>query len=179
MAAYVGLDPKTEINWAVNEKVSQTELFTAGEIDAFIGFPPDPRQACERKVGDLVVNTANDAPWSDYFCCMVTANADYVRTYPAATKRVLRAILKATDVCNKEPERAAQRLAEFGFSLDCARSTLADTRYGVWRDYDPADSTRFYTLRLHELGMIKKTPNDVISGFTDWRFLEEVKRELA
>ena len=37
---------------------------------------------------------------------------------------------------------------------------------------------RFFSLRLNELGMVKKTPNEVISGFTDWRFLEEIKREL-
>jgi NitT/TauT family transport system substrate-binding protein len=48
----------------------------------------------------------------------------------------------------------------------------------LWRDYDPADAVRFFTLRLHEAGMIKVTPNEVIAGFTDWRFLNELKREL-
>jgi NitT/TauT family transport system substrate-binding protein len=28
------------------------------------------------------------------------------------------------------------------------------------------------------VGMIKTTPNEIISGFTDWRFLNELKREL-
>jgi NitT/TauT family transport system substrate-binding protein len=48
----------------------------------------------------------------------------------------------------------------------------------LWRDYDPADAVRFFTLRLHEAGIIKVTPNEVLSGFTDWRFLNELKREL-
>ena len=55
---------------------------------------------------------------------------------------------------------------------------LNDARYGLWRDYDPEDTVRFFALRLHEAGMIKKTPNEVIAGYTDWRFLDEVKREL-
>jgi NitT/TauT family transport system substrate-binding protein len=178
MAAYVGLDPRTEITWVADATVSQAELFAAGKVDAFVGFPPDPSQPCDRHLGHVVVNTAQDRPWSDYFCCMVTANADFARRNPAATKRAVRAILKATDLCQKEPERAAQRMIQAGFSTECAQMMLADARYGLWREYDPEDTVRFFSLRLHELGMIKKTPNEVISQFTDWRILNELKREL-
>ncbi len=179
MAAYVGLKPASDINWVVNPSVSQVELFTAGEVDAFIGFPPDPGQPCAQNIGHVVVNIAHDRPWSDYFCCMAVVNADFMHKNPVATKRVLRAMLKATDLCHQQPERVAQRMADLGFSRECALMTLKDARYGLWRDYDPEDSVRFYSLRLHELGMITKTPDEVISGFTDWRFLKEIKRELA
>ena len=179
MAAYVGLNPVTDINWIVNSSVSQVELFNAGKVDAFIGFPPDPGQPCARNAGHVVVNIAHDRPWSNYFCCMLVGNANFVRNNPVATKRALRAILKATDICHQEPERVAQRMADLGFSYECALMTLKDANYGLWRDYDPEDSVRFFALRLHELGMIKKTPNEIISGFTDWRFLKEIKRELA
>ena len=37
---------------------------------------------------------------------------------------------------------------------------------------------RFYALRLHEVGMIKSTPNTIIAEGTDWRFVNELKREL-
>ena len=37
---------------------------------------------------------------------------------------------------------------------------------------------RFYALRLHEAGMIKSSPNKLIAEGTDWRFLDELKREL-
>ena len=37
---------------------------------------------------------------------------------------------------------------------------------------------RFYALRLHEVGMIKSSPNQIIAEGTDWRFLNELKREL-
>jgi NitT/TauT family transport system substrate-binding protein len=178
MAANVGLKPASDINWVVNPSVSQAELFIAGEVDAFIGFPPGPEKPCPRNVGHVVVNIAHDRPWSNYFCCMAAANADFMRANPVATKRALRAILKATDVCHHQPERAAQRMAALGFSHECVLMTLNDSRYGLWREYDPEDSVRFFALRLNELGMIKKTPKEVISGFTDWRFLEEIKREL-
>ena len=178
MAAYVGLKPLTDITWVTDPKISQADLFTTGKVDAFVGFPPDPSQPCMQNAGHLVVNTARDRPWSDYFCCMVTASSNFMRNNPVATKRALRAILRATDICHKEPERAVQRMVEQGFSAMCARMMLNDVRYGLWREYDPEDTVRFFALRLHEAGMIKKTPNEIITKFTDWQFLKEIKNEL-
>ena len=37
---------------------------------------------------------------------------------------------------------------------------------------------RFYALRLHEAGMIKTSPNQILAESSDWRFLDELKREL-
>jgi cytochrome oxidase Cu insertion factor (SCO1/SenC/PrrC family) len=43
---------------------------------------------------------------------------------------------------------------------------------------DPEDTLRFYALRLHEAGMIKSGPQKIIADGTEWRFLDELKREL-
>jgi NitT/TauT family transport system substrate-binding protein len=178
VAAYVGLDPAVDITWIANPPGGHVELFTAGKIDAFTGVLNDRQQPCMHHAGHVVVNMANDPPWSNYFCCMATANTDFVRKNPVATKRALRAILKATDICHKEPERVARRMADRGFSYECALMMLNHARYGLWRDYDPEDAVRYFTLRLHEAGLVKVTPNEIVSGFTDWRFLGELKREL-
>jgi NitT/TauT family transport system substrate-binding protein len=37
---------------------------------------------------------------------------------------------------------------------------------------------RFYALRMHEVGFIKSSPQKIIAENTDWRFLNELKREL-
>ena len=50
--------------------------------------------------------------------------------------------------------------------------------YGVWRDFDPEDSVRFFALRLNEAGFTKFTPNRIVAEHTDWRFLNELKHEL-
>ncbi len=179
IADYVGLDPVGEINWVADPAVNQADPFAKGAIDAYVGFPPDPRKPCPPKAGHTLVNMAKDPPWSQYFCCMVATNSDFLGKNPVAAKRGLRAILRATDICHRDPERAARRMEERGFSYHCALMMLNDARFGLWRDYDPADAVRFFTLRLHEAGMIKVTPNEVLSGFTDWRFLNEVKKELT
>ena len=55
---------------------------------------------------------------------------------------------------------------------------VLNTRHDVWRDYDAEDSVRFYALRMKETGMIKSSPQEVIANGTDFRFVEELKREL-
>ena len=111
---------------------------------------------------------------------MLAGNRDFIRKNPIATKRALRAILKATDFCASDPAAAAQRLVDGGVTgnYDYALQTLNEVRYNKWREHDVEDSVRFYSLRLREAGMIKSTPGKIIADGTDWRFLNELKREL-
>jgi NitT/TauT family transport system substrate-binding protein len=180
MAAYVGLDPDKDINWVITPSGDFMEDFVRGEVDAFLGFPPEPQELRARKIGRVILDTATDRPWSQYFCCIAYGNREFVRAHPVATKRCLRAILKAADLCAVEPERAAGLLVEGGFTprYDYALQTLIELPYDRWREFDPEDSMRFYALRLHELGMIKQSPNQILAEGTDWRFLDELKREL-
>jgi NitT/TauT family transport system substrate-binding protein len=180
MAYYVGLDPSKDIDWVTSPSDRPMELFADGKIDAFLGVPPEPQELRARKIGHVIVNSAMDRPWSQYFCCMLAGNAAFVRKYPVATKRVLRAILKATDLCATDPKRVAQRLVDGGFTAryDFALETLNEVPYDKWRDYDPEDTMRFYALLLREVGMIKSNPQEIIAQGTDWRFHNELKREL-
>ena len=181
MAAYVGLDPVKDIDWVLSPTAAPMELFAEGKIDAFLGFPPEPQELRARKVGGhVVVNSSTDRPWSQYFCCMLAGNRDFVRKHPIATKRALRAILKATDFCVSDPAAAAQRMVDRGFTAryDYALQMLKEVPYNKWREYDPADTIRFYSLRLREAGMIKSAPNKIIAQGTDWRFWNDLKREL-
>jgi NitT/TauT family transport system substrate-binding protein len=180
MATYVGLDPAKDINWVTSSSVKPIELFVEGKIDAFLGFPPEPQELRARNIGHVIVNSALDRPWSQYFCCMLAGNTTFVRNNPVATKRVLRAILRAADLCVAEPMRVAQQMVDRGFTVryDYALQTMGEVPYGKWREYDPEDTIRFYALRLHEAGMIKSSPQKIIAAGTDWRFLDELKREL-
>jgi NitT/TauT family transport system substrate-binding protein len=180
MAAQVGLDPHQDINWITTSSGDFLETFAQGGVDAFLGFPPEPQELRARKIGRVILNTTMDKPWSQYFCCMVYSNRDFVRHYPIATKRALRAILKATDICATQPEMAARRLVDGRFTprYDLALQTFNEVPYDQWREYDPADTMRFYALRLHEVGMVKSTPQQIIAEGTDWRFLNELKREM-
>jgi NitT/TauT family transport system substrate-binding protein len=178
MAASVGLDRK-DIDWVTDPKLRPQDLFADGKIDAFLGFPPEPQELRARHVGRVIVDTALDRPWSQYFCCMLVGNRDFVRKNPVATKRAVRAILKATDLCDSGPERLASVIVDRGFAdrSDPLLQILKDNPY-KWREYNAEDTVRFYALRLQEVGLIKSSPQKIIADGTDWRFLDEVKREL-
>ena len=180
MAAHVGLDPGRDITWFTHHPDESSRLLAEGKVDALIGFPPVPQELRAKKIGHVVVNSAVDRPWSQYFCCTVVATREFARKHPAATRRVLRAILKATDVCTLEPDRAARQMVDRGFTknYEYALQAMKEIPYNRWREYDPEDTVRFYALRLREAGMVKRNPKEIIAEGTDWRFLNELKREL-
>ncbi|MFZ2653155.1 MAG: ABC transporter substrate-binding protein [Burkholderiaceae bacterium] len=178
MVAHVGLDPRKDVTFL--ESREGVRLLSEGKVDAMLGFPPEPQIMRDRKIGVSLVDTSIDRPWSQYFCCMALGNRDFVAKNPVATKRALRALLKATDLCVAEPERVVRTMVDRGFLKDYAYSaqSLREIPYKRWREYDSADSLRFYALRLHEAGLIKSNPQKLLAQGTDWRFIEQLKREM-
>jgi NitT/TauT family transport system substrate-binding protein len=180
MTAYVGLNPERDIEWVTSQEETAMQLFIDGKVDAFLGIPPEPQELRARKIGHTILNSSLDRPWSQYLCCLLTGRSDYVRRYPVATKRVLRAMLKSVDLCVSEPQRVAKRMMDGGYAdnYDYTLQALSEIRYDTWRDFGPVDSLRFYALRMHEAGFIKSSPQKIIDNNSDWRFFEELKREL-
>ena len=180
MLAYVGLKPQNDVTWVTHPFSESMQLLAEGKIDGYLGWPPEPLELREKKIGHVVVSSMMDRPWSQYFCCIVVGNREFVRKHPVATKRALRAILKGAEICALEPDRAARLLVDRGHTprYDHALQTMKDIPYAQWREYDPEDTVRFYALRLQEAGMIKSTPQKIIAQGTDWRFLNALKKEL-
>jgi NitT/TauT family transport system substrate-binding protein len=141
--------------------------------------PPLALELRQKKIGHVLVNTTTDKPWSQYSCCLVASTKEFVRKYPVATKRALRAILKGVDLCFNDLNRVARFMAERGFgSYDMTRQVLSEIPWGKWREIDVADSLRFWAVRLHEVGAIKSSPQQIIAQGTDLRFVNELKKEL-
>ena len=180
IAAWIGLNPHKDIDFLIQPASSGMELFAQGTVDAFMGFPPDPQELRAKKIGSVLVDTKVDRPWSQYLCCFFAANPAFVRKHPVATKRALRAMLKAIDLCASDPDRAARALLGRGYTArpDFALQAIREIPYNLWRGYNPSDTVRFHAIRLHEVGIIKSTPQAVIAQGADWRFLNELKREL-
>jgi NitT/TauT family transport system substrate-binding protein len=180
MLAYVGIAPQN-VTWITGKDMRNAmDLFAERQADAFVGYAQEPAELHQRKAGRMIVNTATDRPWSQYFCCMVAANRQFVERNPVATKRALRAIFKAADLCASDPAGAARYLVakQYEPRYPIGLEVMTEVDYGRWRHANPEDSLRFYALRLHEVGMIKSTPDKLISQGTDWRFLNELKKEL-
>ncbi len=183
IVAYVGLDPRADINYVWVNKDEAMRLFREGKIDAFITFPPWPQELIEQGIGHLLVDTNIDKPWSQYFCCMVTGWSIFIKENPIATKRALRAILKANDIVARNPKLAARVVVEKKVrpesEYESVLQALKDIPYGKWREYNPEDTIRFYSLRMRDIGMIESNPQQIIDQHTDWRFLNQLKKEFG
>ena len=181
MLAYVGINPQQEVTWDAGESVRDAmDLFVAGEADAFLGFAQQPEELRLKHVGHVIVDTAQDRPWSQYYCCMVAANRDFTQRHPIATKHALRAILKAADICAADHQSAARFLSDKLYEprFQIGLSVMQRLPYNRWREDDPEDTLRFHALRLYEVGIIKTTPQKLIAQSTDWRILDELKQEM-
>jgi NitT/TauT family transport system substrate-binding protein len=180
-AAYVGIDPNRDINWLVTGSVKDSlQAFKECKVDVYYAFAPQPQLLRKQKIGHTILNTTEDKPWSQYFCCIAVARRDFIERYPVATKRALRAFLKAADICAQEPKRAARMMADKGHKpgYELSLEVLKSLPWARWRTDSAEDTLRFHALRLHEVGMIKTDPNTLVARGADWRFLNELKREL-
>ena len=98
--------------------------------------------------------------------------------HPVATKRALRAILKSpicaawTRTCRTATGHGRTQ------NYDLAQRTLTNIPYDSWRELDPKDTLRFYRLWLYDFGELSSRPNKLIARGSDWRILEQIKREL-
>ena len=182
LLAFVGIDFDRDVEFvevSLEESFAQIE---AGNIDAWTATRPNSTALRALGLGHVLIDGTVDAPWSQYFGNFATGNRAFVEQHPAATKRALRAILKAADVCAREPERAARYVVDRGFTpltSDQALDVISGVSYAAWREFNPEDTVRFYALRLKEAGLVKSTPDELIARATDWRYLDEIKRELG
>ena len=181
LLAYVGIDVDRDVEFVDGNFYEIVQQALAGAFDAWIVTRPLATVFRTAKIGHVIVDGKTDPPWSQYFSGMATANRDFAEKNPAATKRALRAILKSADVCAREPARAARYLVDKGYTAnyDSTLDTITGLSYTAWRDFNPEDTVRFFALRLREAGIVKSTPDDLIARATDWRYLNEIKRELG
>ena len=171
-AAYVGINPNKDVDWRYAPYRDHARLLMEGQIDAFMSGPPASLELRKEKFGHVLVDTTTDKPWSQYFCCLIATSKEFVRKYPVATKRALRAFLKSSDVCAEQPQRVARLLADRGLaSYENNLQMLSELPFGRWREFDPEASMRFFALRMHELGIIRSTPQKIITQGADWRSL--------
>ena len=182
IVSYVGLNPRTDVNYVWVSKDEAIRLFRDGKIDALLTFPPGAHELIQTGIGHLLIDTNVDKPWSRYFCCMVTGHSNFIKKNPIATKRAVRAILKANDIVARNPDMATRILIKKKVIRDDdyvhTLSELKQIPYNKWRDYNPEDTIRFYALRMRDIGMIKSNPQQFMDQHTDWRFMKELKKEF-
>ena len=124
-----GLDPNNDVHWVTSQETGMEagsmQLFIDGKIDAFFhsATAADAPRPKDRPLDSQHGRRPTVVP---HYCCTIAASADYISKYPVTTKRVLRAILKAADLCVSQPRLVAQQLIDRGFdkNYDLVLQTL-------------------------------------------------------
>jgi len=184
MLASVGLDARTDVNFvSAGSSTSTLEVFLQGKSDALLAaaFQVPLLRADPRNQGRLLMSNLEDKPWSQYYCCQLIANRDWVQKYPMAARRATRAILRANDRVAKDPAAAVVA----GISQSLLGTTAYDTAVAVmknckfeWRDIDAGESLRFFALQLAEYKLLKGAPQQLLAQASDFGYLQELKRQF-
>ena len=154
MLAHVGVDANKDINWVTHPPADSMRLLAEGKVDAYLWCSPGTTGIAFEENRPLDLSMTTDRPWSEHYCCVFIARRDYVKANPVATKRALRAILKATSICTGEPERATRVLVERKLTdkYDYALQMMKELPFSRWRDYDPWRACAFMRCDCMKLG---------------------------
>jgi NitT/TauT family transport system substrate-binding protein len=183
LLAYVGINPLAEVNFieVKPDVIALRDAFLDGRSQAFIApaaFGPAMHRN-PKNPGKVILDTTMDKPWSQYYCCELVANRNWARKNPVATKRVTRAVLRATDVVAKDKARAAREFVARvpGNVEQIVSEVIKDLSYD-WRDLDPAETLRFFALRLADSKLVKGTPQQIVAQGSDFAYMRQLKTEL-
>ena len=182
LLGYVGIDPVKDVMFVEGTTVAgMNALFTDGRADAVLAggqFGPLLRRV-QPAPGHVILATMDAQPWSHYFCCHIVANREWAHRNPIATKRVTRALLRATDAAAKDAPRAAREAAPMlGLEDSIVAETMAMCAYN-WRDLEPEDTLRFFALWLAAAKLIKNTPQQLIALGADFQYMLQLRTELT
>ena len=178
-----GLDPAKDVTFTTRPgPVAQFgQAFNEGKYDGFFTAPPGIYQARAANLGHEVVNLMRDKPWSDNYCCGVVANRAFAQKNPVATKRALRALLKASDEAASQPEQAARYIVDKGYrpSYDDMIASFKEMMHNRWRDMDHEASFRLHTINLKAGGLVKGSADKLVSDGANLSFLSELRKAKA
>ena len=117
IAANIGLDPRKDITWvdASRRGVDRPSSPRARSTPSWASRR-SPRSCAPRRSGTSWSTPPPTSRGLSTSAAWWPRTGSSSRKHPVATKRALRAILKATDVCAREPARAAQFLVDKGYA---------------------------------------------------------------
>ena len=181
MAAHVGIDPGKDLNWVTSEPAGPMELFTEREGRCLPGLSARPagaaRPAYRTRHRQQRRSTGPGRNISAACWRATGSSSAIIRSPPRpCCAPSSRPPISASPSRRGPHDGSSMAVSPLAMITRCRRSTRSPTTNGA--NTITEDTLRFYALRLHEAGMIKSSPQKIIADGTDWRFLNELKREL-
>jgi NitT/TauT family transport system substrate-binding protein len=184
LLAWIGIDAKDVhfVQAGIGNYPGMVAAFTEGRAEAVLaGGVEGPRLRQIKARGHVLLDTMIQKPWSQYECCHLVANRDWALKNPAATKRVTRAIIRATDRAAQDRPGAAHQAVASGFAADSGESLVTQAMNMCtynWRSVEPEDTLRFFGFRLNEAKLITRTPQEIIAMGANFGYMRQLRSEL-
>jgi NitT/TauT family transport system substrate-binding protein len=184
--AHIGIDPAELKLIDIGPDHDDVTDYLEGKSDAIflpVHLGPLMRRN-PKKRGSVILDSTVDRPWSQNYCCMLTAQRDWAKANPVATKRVTRAFLRASDMVAADRKAAVDTAVKKEFykankalTPEIMLETISMLSYD-WRDFDPEETLRFFALRLRDAKLITKSPQQVIDEGSDLAYFRQLRTEL-
>jgi NitT/TauT family transport system substrate-binding protein len=177
-----GVDPK-DVNFVAQSDADVVKLYLEGKNDAVLlaAAAAEGLKANAANKGHTIFVQTMEEPWARMDCCLIVTTQEWYRANPSATKRAMRAILRASDALTADRAAAAKLITDKG--LFGGANNVANVRNALnmlsfnWRDLDADKSLRFHGALLAETGLMKISVDELAKSL-DLRILNELRTEL-
>jgi NitT/TauT family transport system substrate-binding protein len=186
LLAHVGMQIADVTFVEIGTDKSIVSHFIDGKADAIAtgGLNGPLLHGMKNNPGHVILDAGVDKPWGQNYCCLLITNRDWAKAHPVAVKRATRAILRTIDAAKRDLRATAKAAIDQGIfkanpviTEQLLYDVIKDQSF-EWRDYDPEDTVRFFTLRLTDAKLIKKTPSQIIADGTDFAYFRRLQKEL-
>jgi NitT/TauT family transport system substrate-binding protein len=180
MLAHVGLDPRQDVDWITRPVAESMQMFAKGEIDAFMGFPPEPQELRAKK--DRPCGRQHNHRQTLVAVLLLHAGGESrVRTQAPGGNEA---------ISPRVPEGGKRLRPRTAARGETAHGQRLYSRLRVRAPNDQGTALRpMARLRPRGHGTLlcsspargrtnQIKPAKIISQGTDWRFLRELKKEL-
>jgi NitT/TauT family transport system substrate-binding protein len=179
--SHVGLNPQRDVEWLAHPPAESMKQLAAGKVDALVGFPPVPQEMRAKKIGHVILNSVADKPWSQYFCCVLAGNREFVKKESGRDQARRAGDPEGHHVCASEPEATAKFLVQRGFTPNYDYALQAVEGAALRRCAISTLKTRCASSRCdlrRKAGYIKSSRRQSSPGNRHGGFLNELKKEL-
>jgi sulfonate transport system substrate-binding protein len=117
-----------DVNIIVVKPPEMIPALSAGQVDAAVVWEPYPSMAVSQDAGRVLVTSAKI--WPNHPCCMLVADAEFLRENPDTVRRVVAAHVRATEYINDNELEAADMAHLFtGQPNDVARAAMKNIEF--------------------------------------------------
>jgi NitT/TauT family transport system substrate-binding protein len=101
-----------EVEWVIYQSADLPLALERGQVDAIAQGDPTAYIIESEGKGRVIINSATDDYLKDEQCCVIVAGVNFIKNYPQAAAKFVRAIQKAAAYVQNNPEETARLMAE-------------------------------------------------------------------